>query len=74
MVNTIVETLKNKTIPDSIAKIDVALDVATQKQRDELEGCLSVVSNNIKEFKERVDFFETDVAATQTKFKRLVSD
>ena len=33
-----------------------------EKQKKELQDCLSYVSDQIKVFKERVDYFETDVS------------
>ena len=74
VVNSIVENIKNVILPDGMKKIDEQLQIAITKQKEELNDCLSYVSGTIKQFKERVDYFEADVAATQTKFKRLVSD
>ena len=55
-------------------EIEDRISEATNNSQTELTNCLNYVTESIKNFKEKVEFFQTDIEVTQTKFKRLLSD
>ena len=57
-----------------MAEIEKRIADATTNSNTELTNCIEFVEESIKTFKEKVEFFQSDIEVTQTKFKRLLSD
>ena len=74
IVNNLVDKLKNHVIPENLRMVDRKIEESSLKTQIELDSCLNFVNEQIKIFRDKVEYFETDVGVTQTKFKRLVSD
>ena len=74
IVNNLVDKLKNHVIPENLRMVDRKIEESSLKTQIELDSCLNYVNEQIKIFRDKVEYFETDVGVTQTKFKRLVSD
>ena len=64
IVNNIVERLNNQTLPEKMREIEDRISEATTNSQSELNNCLNFVTDSIKTFKDRVDFFATDIAVT----------
>ena len=73
-IRTEMDKIMNVMIPEALKKIDETLEQARRQQEVELNNCLTYVNEKMKAFSDRVDYFAEDVAITQRKFKRLVSD
>ena len=74
IVNNLVDKLKNHVMPENLRMVERKIEEASLKTSNELDECLNYVNEQIKIFRDKVEYFETDVGVTQTKFKRLVSD
>ena len=73
-MNNLVDKLKNQVLPENLRMVERQIQESAIKSRSELDNCLNYVNDQIKIFRDKVEYFETDVGVTQTKFKRLVSD
>ena len=74
IVNNLVDKLKNHVLPENLRMVERKIEESSVRTQSELNECLNYVNDQLKVFRDKVEYFETDVAATQTKFKRLVSD
>ena len=74
IVNNLVDKLKNHVMPENLRMVERKIEDSSIKTQIELDSCLNYVNEQIKIFRDKVEYFETDVGVTQTKFKRLVSD
>ena len=74
IVNNLVDKLKNHAMPENIRMVQRMIEESSMKNQIELDNCLNYVNEQIKIFKDKVEYFETDIGVTQRKFKRLVSD
>jgi len=74
VVKNMIDKIEKNVLPENLKFIQGKLEDAIKNQRLELSTSLASTTESIKMFKEKVEFFETDVSSTQTKFKRLVSN
>ena len=74
IVNNLVDKLKNHIMPENLRMVERKIEESSLKAQIELDNCVNYVNDQIKIFRDKVEYFETDVGATQKKFKRLVSD